>query len=874
MIDAMNSGGATASTWSAWLRRHRSEVLDLAALAMSLVLARAFRAGMPASAILCALVVAALVPLRPATSTPTLWSEFWSALPRRIVTVIAVGALLGFVLNRSLAGLWFGAIWPAVGCLFGFDWLRIVNQIRMLTVMVWMASVRLCRSAWLGIANWFENQHWIRNPTLGEFLRVILLFGASLWLMRGFARHTLNGTPDALWYSRMLADMVAQVRSGVFPVWAGQSIFQFNGAIYPLRVAPAFVYLGALLDKVTLGTLGVFELQNLLLTLIAVGAMATAYLGLRALLPGKRWIAAGLAALFLSCPGVLGISYNTDLYMSWTTVPLVPLVWFATVRSFQDRGALRTLVLLGASLGCCWWGHSPIALWSTLIAGAVQAARICIQWRDGVSWSAAIAAVLVFGAVAAYPVGSVLLFPPEPGVAADSFQKASAGTIVYFLRVAFPATFLPLSPAGRSLADFQLGYSLWALLVLSIWSQRGTRKPNVAVALTAAAVLAVLLLPIPGVNLGIWSLVPSFVRNITGNWVMNRLYLLFAAATVFGAASCASAGLFDGRRRTWILALLILGGCIWSFSEAGKFASGSTKLANTVESAVDLLLPENIYITSYSYLVFPATPGRFTHGVADPSLENRLLERNSFRQIVSNTGAATAAGHLEAAGDFRPTPGGPLNYLDLNTAFHVEPSRSYLMDFDFPRPADTSGILQIHGAHFYREYALPDYGGPKAFGSGGDHANVLSVWSTAGAQDLSVRFVPSLPFSANQPVPSVAHVRLMSYDRDSLPVRVDSWIPYRAHIRSPSAAWLETPRMYQVGYRATLDRKAAEVCKSQEGLVCVAVPQGESNVELSYIAPAGLKLLFWLSFLAIIGTAFFETANWIRHCRVATLPQS
>jgi hypothetical protein len=471
---------------------------------------------------------------------------------------------------------------------------------------------------------------------------------------------------------------------------------------------------------------------------------------------------------------------------------------------------------------------------------------------------------LVFCAVAAYPVGSVLLFPPEPGVAADSFQKASAGTIVNFLHEVFPSTFLPLSPSGRSLGDFQLGYSLLALLVFSAWSQRRTWKPHIVVALGAAAVLFVLLLPIPWVDIGLWSLVPSFVRNITGNWVMNRLYLVLAAASVFGAAACGSEGLFDSRRRSWILALLLVGGCVWSFSEAGKFAVGSQKLANTPDSAVDLLRPENTYITSFSYLVFTTAPGTFTHGVADPELENRLLEKNLFNLIVSNTGAAAAAGHLESAGDFCRTPTAPRDEIDLDTTFRVEPLRSYLIDFNFVQPDHTNGLLQIRGAHFFRKYALPEYGGPKAFGAGGDHSRVLSVWSTAGAQDLFMQFIPGRLFSADQLAP-VAHVRLLSYDRGSLPVRVDSWIPYRAHVRSPSAAWLETPRMYQTGYRATVDKQPAEVCKSPEGLVCVGVPKGESDVELMYAAPTGLKLLFWLSFLAIIGTALFGTANWIRH---------
>jgi hypothetical protein len=665
--------------------------------------------------------------------------------------------------------------------------------------------------------------------------------------------------------------MVAQVRSGVFPVWVGQSIYQFNGAIYSLRVAPAFHYLGAMLDVLTRHSLGIFGLQNLLIILIGVVTMATAYFSLRALLPARRWIAAGLAALFLSCPGVLGISYNSDLYMSWTTLPMIPLVWFATVRSFQNRGSMGTLVLLGASLGCCWWGHSPIALWSTLIAGAAQIARIGIQLRGGISWVAIIAGGLTFAAISAYPVGSVLLYPPEPGVRADSFQAATAGNIIYFLRKAFPATFLPMSTAGgttaagRSLGDFQLGYSLWVVLVVSIWSQRRNWKPASGVPVAAAAILAVLLLPIPGLDSSLWSAVPAFIRNTTGNWVMNRLYLPLAAATVFGAAASVSAGQFDSGRRMRLFELVLAAGCLWSLTEAAKFAAGSQQSAHSPGSAVDMLRPENVQITRFSYLVFPSIPSTFTHGVTDPGLENHLLARGSFALVASDIGAAMASGQQEAAGDFYWNPGGASDHVDLATTFRIAPSRSYLIDVEFAQPAAVTGILQILGTHFFREYALPEYGGPRAFGAGGDHAKAFPVWTTDGPEDLTVRYVPESPFPANSAVPAIAHVKLLSYDRSKLPVRVSSWIPYRATVDSTSPAWLETPRMYQTGYRATVDGQPAEVGKSPDGFVCVAVPPGESSVELAYVAPAGLRFLFSLSLIAIIAVAIWGAAGWILH---------
>ncbi len=122
--------------------------------------------------------------------------------------------------------------------------------------------------------------------------------------LRGFLSTLVQGGGDAGWYGAVLADMVAQVRAGVFPVWVGQSAYQFNGSISPIRIAPAFNYLGAFLDALTLHRLGTVELLNLLMLSIAIAGMASCYFCLRALLPKARWLALALSTLFLACPAV------------------------------------------------------------------------------------------------------------------------------------------------------------------------------------------------------------------------------------------------------------------------------------------------------------------------------------------------------------------------------------------------------------------------------------------------------------------------------------------------------------------------------------------------------------------------------------------
>ena len=704
-----------------------------------------------------------------------------------------------------------------------------------------------------------------RADISAENMRWGLLLISALWLMRGFACSTLHGTHDALWYGTMLADMVAQTRAGVFPVWLGQSLYQFNGAIYPMRIAPAFHYLGVLLDTLTLHTLGIFALQNLLITLLGAGAVFLAFFSLGALLPGRRWLAAGLAMLYLSCPGVLGIAYNTDLFMSWTTLPCVPLVWFATVRSFRDGGALGSLLLLGGSLGLCWWGHSPIALWMTLLAGAIQLARIVAQRLHGRGWLPLAAGAVVFLAVSAYPVGSVLLFPPEPGVKASDFQLATPGTIVHFLREVSPAVFLPLSPFGRLLGDFQLGYALWGVLIFCLWQLRRTLQLEVRVILGAAVLLALLLTPLPGLDLVLWNVVPAFIRNTTGNWVMNRLYLVLAGTVIFGAATVAR-GLFDESRRSRILAVLVAVGCAWSLVEAAKFAEGSRLLVRPPASATDLLRPENVSVTRFSYLIFPRLPDTFSHGVMDPQMEHRLLARDTFAPITSNSSAALAAGREISTGYFARAVSKENRWLELTVPLTLEPGLRYLLVCEFLKPASTIGVLQLAGRSFFREYALPEYGEPGSFGVGGRHAPWLSLWTTASAADkLIVRFYPAAEAGKLEALEPLIHTRFLTYEQAALPVRVESWVPYRARVRSQTAAWLETPRMYQAGYTAMVNRTPASVGRSPEGLVCIAVPAGDSIVELSYQPPSGLVALFWISMTSMLGLGAAAFRNGLRY---------
>jgi hypothetical protein len=214
--------------------------------------------------------------------------------------------------------------------------------------------------------------------------------------------------------------------------------------------------------------------------------------------------------------------------------------------------------------------------------------------------------------------------------------------------------------------------------------------------------------------------------------------------------------------------------------------------------------------------------------------------------IASNETAAAAAGREVAAGQFRRLDV-PASYSELDRTLRLEPGRHYLIDFDYLKPVVT-GVLQIEGPHLFREYGIPEYGGDGSFGSGGAHSHVLSVWTSGGGpEDLRLRYVAPPSPADPRHTPTFARVRLLEYDPAALPIRVTSWMPFRATVTSPVKAWVETPRVYLDGYVATVNAQASPVVRSPEGLACVAVPAGHSSVELVYRPPFGLAALFWIS---------------------------
>jgi hypothetical protein len=650
-----------------------------------------------------------------------------------------------------------------------------------------------------------------------EVARVGLLALAAAWLLHPFATGLRYGGGDALWYAQMLGDYVTQVRHGFFPVFAGQTAFAFNGAVYPLRVAPLYQHLAGFLDLITFHSLGIF------------GTYAT----LCWIAPARRWAAVGFSVLYLSCPGLLATVFADDLYMTWMTVALAPFAAYGIVRTFR-RDDLRSQLILGVSLASLWWAHAPIALWFTLVAAASQVVRLAAAKAPHGSLGRCAAGAIVFAVLAQYPFVSVAAIASPGGHSAATVPLENPGAISENIRAAFPASLLPVGTDVSGLGALQLGYGLWAVFFGSLVAVALRRRLELAVLLGASALLLFLLIPLPGVNRHLWSLMPETVLRITYYWPMQRFYLIVAALLAAAGQIAWDEWSARGKGSLIFFSLALLACCSWSLVQARPFLrwvkAGTSSAADTARS----LRPENRILMNHAYGLFAGLPPHFSNGVVDPRSEVRLVPLpNAVTQ-----GRMIDSGPLRGKVDANP------GILDLYPALHLDAGRRYQVRLGFSQ-GSIPGILQCVGRTFFREYRLPSSGEPLSFGSGPSNSPIMDLWTTNPAgDDVEIRFIPDQPGPKASSLAAFGSFEFRELMPGEVPVDVTSLEPLTVRVRTPAPALLETPRMFMPGYRATVDGQPVVPVRSPDSLTGIPVTAGEHTITLAYRG----TLLLWVSY--------------------------
>jgi hypothetical protein len=675
-----------------------------------------------------------------------------------------------------------------------------------------------------------------RRISAAELGRVSLLIVFACWLFHPFATSNAIGGGDALWYANMLADFVIQWRAGVFPVFVGQTEYAFNGAVYPLRVAPLYQHWGGFLDLVTGRQLNIFLLQHLVVITVGVAGLFSAYACLRRLVPQRPWNAFAGSLLYVACPGALALIFSQDLYMSWMALPFLPIALYGSLRSYEND-SFPTWLCMAVGLAGLWLAHAPIAFWISVVVAFTQTVRLVFVRRCREAWKRAAIGALSFAALGSYPFISVAsLRSPDLPPPATSAALDRPELMVTHLRQALPAAVMPVSPNTKSISDIQLGYSLWGVLLIGIATSLRTRSLPLLAFLVGGVGLASVLMPIPWWTEYFWlQLAPESVRRLTYYWPMHRLYLVLAGITTISGIVALS------RTNRQFASVVLIVSCGWSIAEARKFVQAIAASTSTSASSIQALRSENVMLMNHAYGLFSKLPSYFSHGVMDPYAESRLWTADSAGQLTEVKGDGIPIEHGTLVGEIDANPG----IINYRPRFRLEPRQRYDLDLRFQEKG-YQGVLQMAGASLFRQYSLPTSGEALAFGSLGENSRTIPLWTSSPAGDeVMLRFIPT--GGRGQPSEFLDFADFTLRTRATEPIFVTSLVPYQAKVTSPQAAWLETPRMYVPGYVATVNGSSVPVSASKEALVQIPLPSGTSNVTLSYRAPLMLSLSYWVT---------------------------
>jgi hypothetical protein len=744
-----------------------------------------------------------------------------------IITVVVVGALYAFFWSQPLD------VAPLVPWFVGVHFWREIARFGARINTLYLQPILAHR--------------WMAK------VRIVGLLGLGALLMWPYLTRGIVGAGDAVWYVNTVADYVVQMRAGFFPPWIGQSDYSMYGGTFPFRFAPHLAHLAGAIDLVTARQLPVYAVMNAVLIVSVIGALLAMYFCLGGIIPDRPWTRMGLALCYVLCPGVVGLAYVQDLYMSVCTLPFLPMAFLGAIRSFERNDFASRLFMVGGT-AAAWLAHPPIGMWCAVLVGLTQV----IRWFTQVSWRAAwkydAAAVGLFVVLGGYSVVSVHALGPTVG------GEAAPDRIFPYLKEAFPDNWWPIHEPIRSLANLQLGYGLAALGIVAIAGARAPGQLTARLFLAMALGLTVMVLPVPGVTLAIWKILPQQVLTVTNVWVVQRLMVLTAVCVVFGAA--AWLGAHRGRAGLpRVFNFLLAGALVWGGCEIFK-TMGPAFMSGGWEKAAMLSRPENRIMTNAALGTYPVRPRYFNHGVTNVNLEHRFLTldtreilRNVTDAILPGFGPGTGGSPRRLTRQFTGQVGADKAVLELEPTLRLEPGKHYLLAVEFLEH-DYTGVLLMDGKNFKRLYGLPAAGDERAFGAKPTHARWLALWQTTDqTEEVCLRWIPTGAGARPESYVPFANFELREYDPSKLDVVLESLVPYRATVKAPGASYLETPRLWSRGYEAVVDGRPAPVEMSPDGFVMVRLDSGAHTLQLNYTAPGVVRLAYYLSLAGWLGFA-------------------
>jgi len=690
-----------------------------------------------------------------------------------------------------------------------------------------------------------------------EFVRLIILFLITAAIFQPFFYPVNEGAGDAHWYFNALRDALEQLHHHVFPVYVGQSIFNYFGNA--VARAPFYLLLGQFLDIITFFKLNALAIQHL--TVLVVGFVATflTYYLLLKLNPKNRWAASAFAIFYVTCPGVITLIYVFDSYYSFMTVAFMPLLIYGMIRTHQKNDTLSALII-AAALSLLWMSHPPIALWSTAACGIFYLIEI---FRRTASWRQIATMTVFFILFSAWFFISV----SNLGVGTQYIGNQDVRypeLVTEYLHTRMPGVFLPFGFHGNnSNFDTQLGYTFWLVIFVSlILAFRKNCPTLIKIFLASAIFIFLFLYPLPIIGQAIWSLTPGFVRNMTVIFANQRLYIILAGLSCFLGMLCYNRIIpyCSVTQKKWMAVIFVIL-LSWDFYEMHVLEKKF--LTNRIDKW--WISPTNI---NRYYQYQQIDHGSMENGTFDPILKNKLVDEKfnlvpgydneepviekcltSHSHYVDH--ALPISKKLTITGD-----------TEIALGRHIIPSnRKYLIcmeafisgmkdpgkhSYTFP-----SVDLELHEKDYFKYMHWPETSRPIKNTNEINQPDKIINSIAIDTHHSQEKFIKATLVIGKASAIEITKLNIIPYDTIKLPITIQSVFPYRATVNAPSDhLYLQLYKEYYPGYQATVNGKPVPVEASPDKFVLIPLLKGDNEITLAYKTALSGRISFYVSALA------------------------
>lgn len=438
------------------------------------------------------------------------------------------------------------------------------------------------------------------------------------------------------------------------------------------------------------------------------------------------------------------------------------------------------------------------------------------------------------------------------------------------------AVLQPLAAKLGRYSDCQPGYTVLALVAWGLAASWWSRSRMAALLAAVAGLLVVMLLAVPLAANFLVGFAPAQIGNLVNLPMLYRLGPPLVAIGVMGGfVLLIQAGAPGGWRRWTVIGALAVG-TAWSGWEARRIPSiGLTRTASRAATE-KAFSPDNFRLGRYSYLML-YTPRHYADGRQTPWMNSRLL--NAGYTLI--TGPDQIARQMEAAQErvalalsSTIDPSYP-EWRQFTPTWEVQPGETLLLRFEFDPGSNCAGWLILSSERCYQEHELDPAFEGYGFGAGPYASRTIAVTNSGPHVE---HFTMRMKTGAGNNLPTDGgtwgKVHISRYDPDAAPLKIESLRPYRARVVMPERGFLETPRQWLAGYRATVDGVPVAPVRLPSGMLGVPLAAGRHDVVVKFTGSARLWLGLGVSFAAALGVLVtWLGGDWRKWFKATLSPQ-